>query len=207
MPLPQQPRPVHRDPENDFKKGIKQDVSAYPTLKDEKQWDNWIRSLKSFVHAHNIYHVIDANYTPKTAEEIDFFEFKQKFMYAVFQQTVLTDQGKALVCAHEADFDACAVYLALADYASVSTKSSLEASRILSYITNTKLGDGTWKNTTQPFILHWLEQLHIYKTLVPLQFCCSVSMRLWYLSNQLWQMTSSELCCRTLSFLLKCFEL
>jgi hypothetical protein len=73
------------------------------------------------------------------------------------------------VHAHEADFDARAVYLALADYASKSTKSSLEASRILSYITNTKLGDGTWKNTTQSFILHWQEQLRIYETLVPLQ--------------------------------------
>jgi hypothetical protein len=91
MPPPQQPRPVNRDPVNDFKKGInsKRDVSTYPTLKDENQWDNWNRSLKSLAHAHDIYHVIDGNYTPTTAEEIDLF-----------------DQGKALVCAHEADFDA-----------------------------------------------------------------------------------------------------
>jgi hypothetical protein len=163
-------------------------------LKDEKQWDNWNRSLKSLAHAHDIYQVFDANYTATTAEEIDLFEFKQKIMYAVFQQTVLTDQGKALVRAHEADFDAHAVYLALADYASKSTKSSLEASHILSYITNTKLGDGTWKNTTQSFILHWQEQLRIYETLL-------------YHSSRLWQMMSSILCCRMLSFQLKCFVL
>jgi hypothetical protein len=64
-------------------------------LKDEKQWDNWNRSLKSLAYAHDIYQVIDANYTATTAEEIDLFEFKQKFIYAVFQQTVLTDQGNS----------------------------------------------------------------------------------------------------------------
>ena len=182
-PSPVQPRPVQRDPVNDFKKGIKRDVSTYPMLKDEKQWDNWNRSLKSLAHAHDIYQVIDASYTPTTQEDIELFDFKQKFMYAVFQQTVLTDQGKALVRAHESDFDARAVYMALADYASKSTKSSLEASRILGYLTNAKLGDGSWKNSAQTFILHWQEQLRVYETLIPLQSAMSDDMKRIMLQN------------------------
>jgi len=34
-----------RDPLTDFKKGIKRDTSLFPTLKDEKQWDTWRRTV------------------------------------------------------------------------------------------------------------------------------------------------------------------
>ena len=30
-----------KDPVSEFKRGIKQDPTLFPTLKDDKQWDNW----------------------------------------------------------------------------------------------------------------------------------------------------------------------
>jgi len=40
-----------RDPLAEFKKGIKQDPSLFPTLRDEKQWDTWRCSTVALAHA------------------------------------------------------------------------------------------------------------------------------------------------------------
>ena len=70
------------------------------------------------------------------------FEEKQKYMYAVFERTLLTDQGKAYVCEHQEDFDAQAVYDKISTYAQNSTRAALDSSRLLSYITSVCCGDG-----------------------------------------------------------------
>jgi len=56
-------------------------------------------------------------------------------MYAVFQCTLLTDQGKAFVHQHADDYDAAEVYAKISAYAMQSTKASLDSSKLLSYIT------------------------------------------------------------------------
>ena len=50
--------------------------------------------------------MLDPNYIPTTVEDIQLFDEKQKFMYAVFEKTLLTDKGKALVHQHQQSFDA-----------------------------------------------------------------------------------------------------
>ena len=88
-------------------------------------------------------------------------------MYAVFECTLLTDQGKAYVHEHEATFDVQTIYKKIKTYSSTSTKASIDASHILSYITSARLGDGSsWKGTTHGFILHWQNQVHLYKSQV-----------------------------------------
>ena len=84
-------------------------------------------------------------------------------MYFVFNRNLLTDRGKALVRQHEVDWNAQAIYRALCDHASTSTKAALDASEILSYITSARLGDGSWKGTTHAFILHWQDQVCRYE--------------------------------------------
>jgi hypothetical protein len=49
-----------------------------------------------------------------------------------------------------------------------STKSALTSTKILSYITSAKLGDGSWNGTNENFILNWQEQVRLYERLVPL---------------------------------------
>ena len=80
-------------------------------------------------------------------------------MYVVFEKTLLTDKGKALVRQHQHSFDAQRIYKELSVYATQSTKASMNASSLLLYITSTNLGDGKWKGTTHTFILHWQEQV------------------------------------------------
>jgi len=59
---------------------------------------------------------------------------KHKYMFAVFLKTLLTDVLKSFVWDHADDADAQEVYKAVVDYYLKSTKASLDAASILSYI-------------------------------------------------------------------------
>src|SRR5688572_19189780 len=106
--------------------------------------------------AQDIVEVLDpAYYIPATADDAALFLEKQKFMYAVFEKTLHTDKGKALVRKHQLSFDVQKIYDELSEHAKNSTKATMDAASLLSYITTSTLGDGTWKDSTHAFILHW----------------------------------------------------
>ena len=79
-----------------FKKGIKREETAYPTLKDERYFDGFSRSLYITAKSHECEQVLDPDYTPSNAEK-DLFEAKQIFMFSVFDKHLLTDMGKTIV--------------------------------------------------------------------------------------------------------------
>ena len=63
----------------DFKKGIKREIAAYPSLKDERYFDGFERSLFIAAKSHECNEVLDPTYTPGSElEEQDLFEAKQK---------------------------------------------------------------------------------------------------------------------------------
>ena len=130
-----------RDPLSDFKRGMKRDSSQFPVLKDEKQWDNWNRTACAQARAQDVAHVFDESYIPITPEDKALFQAKEIFMFAVFEKTLMTDQGKAFVRQHEKNAGAQLIYKALKEHAILSTKASIEASEILAYITSAKLGE------------------------------------------------------------------
>jgi hypothetical protein len=156
-----------RDPVADFKRGIKRDPLQFPSLKDDKQWDLWNQDVKAQSRYQGVNDILDVSYVPRTSTDITLFDEKQKFMYAVFLKTVLTDQGKALVRQYESTYDAQKVYAGLVTHASKSTKAAMDSTDLLSYITSVRLGDGTWKGTTHVFILHWENQLRKYEQMNP----------------------------------------
>ena len=90
-------------------------------------------------------------------------------MYDVFAKTLLTDKGKSLVCEHKKDYDAQQIHTKLLDYVQKSTKASVESSQLLTYITSTRLGTGSWKGSSHSFILHWQNQVRKYEELVPIK--------------------------------------
>ena len=153
----------------DFKRGIKRDIGQFPSLKDDNAWDNWNRSTVAQARAQDIIEVLDPLYTPKMVDDMHLFLEKQKFMYAVFEKTLLTDKGKALVRQNQQSFDAQQIYKELSAYAMHSTKAAMTASSLLSYITSTNLGDGKWKGTTHACILHWQDQIQKHHDLNPQQ--------------------------------------
>jgi len=128
---------------------------------------------------------------PSTPAEKDLFAEKQKYMFAVFERTLLTDVGKSLVRNHEDDADTQEVYKAVVDYYHKSTKSSLDSADLLSYITSICLSSGLWKGPTHSFILHWQDQVRMYEKQVPVmqhfssgQNALHPVMELWAVKNQ-----------------------
>jgi hypothetical protein len=113
--------------------------------KDEKQWDTWQQSTLAQAKAQDVAKVLDATYVPTSAKDVALFGKKQEFMYAVLERMLQTDQGKAFIHQHEEDFDAQKIYSSLQDYSVKSTKASLDASKLLLYITSAKMGDGAWQ--------------------------------------------------------------
>ena len=153
----------------EFKRGIKRDITHFISLKDDGAWDHWNRTTVAQARAQDVDDVLDPSFKPSGNVALELFDEKQKYMYAVFEKTLLTDKGKALVRLHQPTYDAQSIYRELKDYALQSTKAKMDASALLSYITTVKLGDGNWKGTTHAFILHWQDQVRKYHELNPLQ--------------------------------------
>ena len=166
-----------------FKKGIKRDAALYPVMTQDTQWDSWSRSVVSLARAQSVEQVLDDKYKPVLLDEIALFSEKQKFLYAVFERTLQSDKGKAIVRAHESTFDAQKVYKEMYDYCNRSTRAQLTSSGLLSYITSARLGDGSWKSGTNKFILHWEEQVRQYEKLVQSEDHFSDAIKLHMLQN------------------------
>ena len=141
-----------------FKKGIKIEITAYPSLKDERYFDGFKRSLFIVAKTHECSEVLDPNYTPGSEpEEEKLFEAKQTFMFSVFNTNLQTDMGKTIVRRHLVSTDAQAVLKELSEHMRTSSKGASEKRRLTQYVTNTVLDDN-FKGTTEQFVLHFNEQ-------------------------------------------------
>ena len=141
-----------------FKKGIKREITAYPSLKDERYFDGFKRSLFIVAKTHECREVLDPNYTPGSEpEEEELSEAKQTFMYSVFNTNLQTDMGKTIVRRHLASTDAQAVWKELSEHMRTSSKGASEKRRLTQYVTNTILDDN-FIGTNEQFVLHFNEQ-------------------------------------------------
>ena len=111
-----------------FKKGIKREITAYASLKDERYFDGFKRSLFIVAKTHECSEVLDPNYTPGSEpEEQELFEAKQTFMFSVFNTNLQTDMGKTIVRRHLASTDAQAVWKKLSEHMRTSSKGAWTA--------------------------------------------------------------------------------
>ena len=141
-----------------FKKGIKREIAAYPSLKDERYFDGFKRSLFIVAKTHECNEVLDPTYTPGSEpEEQELFEAKQTFMFSVFNANLQTDMGKTIVRRHLGNPDAQSVWKELSEHMRTSSKGASEKKRLTQYVTNTVLDDN-FKGTTEQFVLHFNEQ-------------------------------------------------
>ena len=141
-----------------FKKGIKREISAYPSLKDERDFDGFKRSLYIVAKTHECSEVLDPNYTPGSEpEEKEPFEAKQTFMFSVFNSNLQTDMGKTIARKDLVHTDAQAVWKELIEHMKTSSKGASEKRRLTKYVTNTVLEDN-FKGTTEQFVLHFNEK-------------------------------------------------
>ena len=48
-----------------------------------------------------------------------------------------------------------------------STEAMMDSGELLSYLTTTKISDGSWRGTTKAFVLHWIDKLRLFHELTP----------------------------------------
>ena len=150
--------PSHSSQLLNFKRGIKRDISAYPTLKDEKYYESFKRSVLVTARAHDCEEILQPTFRPRgDADSLELFRLKNDFMYSVFNKCLLSDMGKTIVRKHLDNMNAQRVWEEFATHMTTSSKGKAEKRRLHTYVTTTVL-DKSWKGTTEQFILHFNEQ-------------------------------------------------
>ena len=141
-----------------FKRGIKRDISAYPTLKDEKYYEFFKRSVLVTARAHDCEEILQPTFRSRhDADSLELFRLKNDFMYSVFNKCLLSDMGKTIVRKHLDNINAQRVWEEFATHMTTSSKGKAEKHRLHTHVTTTVL-DKSWKGTTEQFILHFNEQ-------------------------------------------------
>ena len=132
-------------------------------MNDKRHWATWHLQFVATARAQDLQDVLDPLYVPRTPDERAVFLAKQEYLYAVFVQNLLTDEGKTYVRAHARDSNAQAIFKELVDHHTKSTHSQLTASSIMQFLTSFKLGVNPWKGkTTVSFIAYFVEQMRLY---------------------------------------------
>ena len=91
-PTATEPRATSNQKLISFRKGIKREETAYPTLKNERYFDSFSRSLYISAKSHECEDVLFPEYTPSNSEK-ELFEAKEIFMFSVLDKHLLTDMG------------------------------------------------------------------------------------------------------------------
>lgn len=180
---------TRHDPVHEFRKGIKRDITQFSLLKSDQHWDAWNRTMGAQARAQDLSEVLNPMYTPRPTDltAVELFDEKQKYMYAVFERTLQTDKGKALVRMYQDTYDAQTIYKELKEYSMKSTKASLDSRDLLSYISSSQLGDGKWSGTAHSYILHWQDQVRKYEELVSTKDHLSDSLKRIMLENAVYK--------------------
>jgi len=87
------------------------------------------------------------------------------------------------VRSYESTADAQKIFNDLCQDVLRSTQSSIDSSRLLSYITSVRIGDGHWNGPSHSFVLHWQEQVWLYESLVDTTVHFSPEQKMHMLQN------------------------
>ena len=166
-----------------FKRGIKRDISANPTLKDEKYYESFKRSVLVTVRAHDCEEIVQPTFRPRgDADSLELFRLKNDFMYSVFNKCLLSDMGKTIVRKHLDNMNAQRVWEEFATDMTTSSKGKAEKHQLHTYVTTTVL-DKSWKGTTEQFILHFNELFRQLDEVSPLEESLPYTTRLTLLQT------------------------
>jgi len=78
----------------DWQKGVKRDLSQFPTIRDVKDWDKFQLEFESTAKAQGVGDVLNPNYQPTTTEDRALLAVKNEFMYSVLVKCIKYDQGR-----------------------------------------------------------------------------------------------------------------
>jgi hypothetical protein len=145
-----------QSPVNLFKRGIKRDFNAFPTLKDERNNDQWHHTFTIMAQAQDLSDVLNSKYVPLTTAAYDLFW--EKFLYAILEATVETAKGKSIICEYESLYDAQKAYEKLEQHHLTSNGAMFAAKKIMEYLMTIRINNGLWHGSLENFLINWQEQ-------------------------------------------------
>ncbi len=92
-------------PADQWKKGMRRDITACPILKNNDKFDEWNREFKSTAIVQGCDNPLDLTCTPTSTDEMDLCELVNQFVYSTFVVSLQTNMGKKCVREHEVDKD------------------------------------------------------------------------------------------------------
>ena len=143
---------------DEFNRSVKKDKTMYNKLTKEEDFAQWNRTFRSQARQHNLDWILDDSIQPSTPEDLALFSAQQRFAYTVFEHTLQTDTGKALLRTYEDDKgtygNAQALYAALLKHHNDSAISSIKAAQNFGYLANIKY-TSDWSLGAYQFLLYW----------------------------------------------------
>ena len=106
--------------------------------------------------------MIDENFVPPN-QDLD--KLQQNWLYKIFQDTLRTPGTQSIVKAHLGDMDTCRIWAELCQVQNSSMNTEFKTQQLSTYLTSTRLKDGSWKGSQENFILHFKEQVRLYNEL------------------------------------------
>ena len=157
-----------RSQAQEFTRTVKIDPTLYPILREDKNWDAFDRSLQAICRVHGLLPLLNKHYLPAigTAEH-ELYDKHLAFLYNIFVTNLQTDKGKELVRKYQSSYDSQRIYTELAQHCKESVKADSTAASKMTWLTGTRLEEGSWPGTTESFLSYWREQLRLYHELVP----------------------------------------
>jgi len=147
-----------------FKKGIKREPTAFPTLLKDGAFDPWSRHMMATAVAQDLGNVLDPKYKPSTPDETGLFDLQKDFMYSVFHNILKTDIGKDLLRKYETTRDAQKVYSKLLEFYKTGNVGADQLSEWMTYLTTTRANDGKWNGTYHGYVLYFLNIVSKYNS-------------------------------------------
>ena len=149
-------------------------ISAYPTLKDEKYYESFKRSVLVTARSHDCEEILQPTFSPRgDADSLELFRLQNDFMYSVFNKCLLSDMGKTIVRNHLDTMNAQWVWEEFATHMTTSSKGKAKKCRLL-LIPNRESHNGY--PTVRPAELQSVtlsHQVDTHKTLTTHKLACS----------------------------------
>ena len=126
-------------PAKEFRKGTKRDPDAFPTLKEDTNWDTFLRSFNIQAAAQDSTRVLDSDYIPETEDEQELFKATNDYMLSVFDKKLTTSQATAAI--HKLakkPYPAQKIWKSVREHNEASTTAAMQSSPLMAYLTSIK---------------------------------------------------------------------
>ena len=156
---------------DEFKKGIKRDITAFTTFKDKKSWNQWYRSFTAIADAQGLGNVLNPSYKPVTPEEQALFGVLQSYAFAIFTTHLRGPQAAEIVRKYSGSLagpdkgDAQKLHAELVQKMSSGMAAKTTPDQLQTKLTSLRLNN-TWNNGINAFLTHFshvlcdLQELH-----------------------------------------------